>query len=70
MFLLSEARAGQRCTVKWTGARGEEKNILENIGIAQGSELEIISSYFGNLIVSVDGKRIAVNKEVADLIKV
>ncbi|MDE6372367.1 MAG: ferrous iron transport protein A [Clostridia bacterium] len=41
------------------------KNRLQNIGIIVGSEIAVLQSNFGDLIVKVRECRVAINKDVA-----
>ena len=40
------------------------------MGIVQGADVDVVSSFFGNVIVGINGKQVALSKDVADRIKV
>ncbi|MBD5087028.1 MAG: ferrous iron transport protein A [Clostridiales bacterium] len=46
------------------------KNRLQNIGIIEGGNIELMQSNFGDVIVKVRDCRIAMNKDVASKITV
>ncbi len=70
MTTLSLAKPGKSYTIKWNVCQNSlDANTIE-LGLYPGTTLFVIGSYFGNVIVSVHGKKIALNKETAFCIKV
>ena len=51
-------------TVK-VGGNEETRRFLENLGFVAGTEITVVSSIGGNLIVNVKDSRIAVNEDMA-----
>lgn len=56
-------------TVKWCFCYDYDLE-LEKLGIIKGARICILSSCFGDVIISINGKQIALAKEIADKIKV
>ena len=47
------------------GGNEETRRFLENLGFIAGTEITVVSSIGGNLIVNVKDSRIAVNEDMA-----
>jgi len=47
------------------GGNEETRRFLENLGFVAGTEITVVSSIGGNLIVNVKDSRIAVNEDMA-----
>ena len=62
---LSLARSGQ--TVMASRVRGNEelKHHLEELGFVEGSEVHVVSSSGGNIIVTIKGARFGLDTKVA-----
>ena len=67
MYSLVDASLNTLYTIKWNICSDEKMSLLEKLGLVQGAK---VSSYFGNVIVSVNGKRIAIEKDTAERVKV
>ena len=65
MMPLSMTKTGEPNTIKKIGGREETKKFLENLGFVAGTEITVVSSIGGNLIVNVKDSRIAVNEDMA-----
>ena len=63
MYSLVDASLNTLHTIKWNICSDEKMSLLEKLGLVQGAKVSVIASYFGNVIVSVNGKRIAIEKE-------
>ena len=50
------------------GGNEETRRFLENLGFVAGTEITVVSSIGGNLIVNVKDSRIAVNEDMPRLI--
>ena len=48
-----------------SGGNEETRRFLENLGFVAGTEITVVSSIGGNLIVNVKDSRIAVNEDMA-----
>ena len=62
---LTMATCGEPNTVKRVGGKEETKKFLENLGFVAGSEVTVVSTVSGNLIVNVKDSRIALGKDMA-----
>ena len=65
MMPLVYAEAGQPQIIKRIGGDPETKKHLEDLGFNIGSEVRIVSTFGGNLIVKVRESRVAVSDELA-----
>lgn len=70
MVPLNLAEVGQPQIIKRIGGNPEVKQHLEDLGFNIGSEIIIISTLGGNLIVKVKESRVAVSSELARKIMV
>ncbi|MCD8181385.1 MAG: ferrous iron transport protein A [Firmicutes bacterium] len=70
MTALSLAQPGKNYTIKWNVCQSNIAADVENLGLYPGETLFLISSYFGNVIINIRGKKLALNKETAFYIKV
>ncbi len=70
MTALSLAHPGKLYTIKWNFSRNDYVNLMEQLGLIPGATLFLMNSFFGNVIISVNGKRIALDKDLAFYIKV
>lgn len=70
MYSLAEASLNTLYTIKWNICSDDRMPILEKLGLVQGAKVSVIASYFGNVIVSVNGKRVALEKDTAERVKV
>ena len=62
MYSLVDASLNTLYTIKWNICSDEKMSLLEKLGLVQGAKVSVIASYFGNVIVSVNGKRIAIER--------
>ena len=62
---LTMANIGETNTIKRVGGNEETRRFLENLGFVAGTEITVVSSIGGNLIVNVKDSRIAVNEDMA-----
>ncbi len=70
MMPLNLAEAGQPQIIKRLGGSPEVKKHLEDLGFHIGSEISVVSTLGGNLIVRVKDSRVAVSGELARRIMV
>lgn len=66
MVSLANAAVGSSWVVAWNFA---DKSLFGNCRLETGDEVNVIASYFGNVIVRVKGKRLAITRDAADRIK-
>ena len=65
MMPLSYAEIGQPQIIRKISGSPEIKRHLEDLGFNVGSEVSIVSTLAGNLIVKVRESRVAVNGDLA-----
>ncbi|MBQ7061103.1 MAG: ferrous iron transport protein A [Clostridia bacterium] len=70
MMPLNFAKVGEPQIIRRIGGSPEVKKHLEDLGFNVGSEVSIVSTLGGNLIVKVRESRIAVSGELARRIMV
>ena len=70
MMPLTLAAIGERNTIRKVGGSPEVKKHLENLGFVVGSDVTIINTLGGNVIVSVKEARVAISRELATKILV
>lgn len=62
---LTMLAPGKEAIINICKSRDATKKFLEGLGIIPGASISIISEMNGNLIVSVRGSRLALNKGLA-----
>ena len=62
---LTMATMGEVNKIVKVGGNEETRRFLENLGCVAGTEITVVSSIGGNLIVNVKDSRIAVNEDMA-----
>lgn len=62
---LTMATMGEVNKIVKVGGNEETRRFLENLGFVAGTEITVVSSTGGNLIVNVKDSRIAVNEDMA-----
>ena len=62
---LTMATMGEVNKIVKVGGNEETRRFLENLGFVAGTEITVVSSIGGNLIVNVKDSRIAVNDDMA-----
>ena len=65
MLPLVYAESGQPQIIKQIGGSPEIKKHLNDLGFTVGSEVSVINTLGGNLIVKVKESRVAVSSELA-----
>ena len=61
---LTMATMGEVNKIVKVGGNEETRRFLENLGFVAGTEITVVSSIGGNLIVNVKDSRIAVNEDI------
>ena len=64
------ANLGDTYIIKKIGGSPEVKKHLENLGFVVGSDVTIVNTMSGNLIVKVKEARVAISREMAQKIYV
>ena len=62
---LTMATMGEVNKIVKVGGNEETRRFLENLGFVAGTEITVVSSIGGNLIVNGKDSRIAVNEDMA-----
>ena len=62
---LTMATMGEVNKIVKVGGNEETRRFLENLGFVAGTEITVVSSIGGNLIVNDKDSRIAVNEDMA-----
>ena len=62
---LTMATMGEVNKIVKVGGNEETRRFLENLGFVAGTEITVVSSIGGTLIVNVKDSRIAVNEDMA-----
>ena len=70
MMPLVFAEIGDKAIIKKLGGSPEVKQHLENLGFVVGSEVSVINTIDGNIIVKVKEARVAISKEMAQKIMI
>ena len=70
MMPLTLAAIGERNTIRKVGGSPEVKKHLENLGFVVGSDVTIINTLGGNVIVSVKEARMAISRDMAQKIMI
>ena len=70
MMPLTLAAIGERNTIRKVGGSPEVKKHLENLGFVVVSDVTIINTLGGNVIVSVKEARVAISREMAQKIMI
>ena len=70
MMPLSLATAGEENTIMKIGGNPEMKKHLETLVFVVGSNVMVVTTIGGNVIVNVKESRIAISKEMANKIMV
>ena len=70
MMPLILADPGEEAVIKRVGGSPEMKKHLEDLGFTAGSNVTVMNTIGGNLIVKVKESRVAISKEMAAKIMV
>ena len=65
---LAFARQGETVTIASIRGGGDLHHHLETLGFVEGAEVRIVAEQSGNLIVSIKGSRVAINRATANRI--
>ena len=70
MMPLTFVNSGETIMIRKIGGNPEVKKHLEDLGFVAGSDITVISTLGGNLIVNIKDSRVAISKEMAQKIMV
>lgn len=65
---LTMADSGSMCTVSSIRGKDDTRRFLTNLGFVEGAKVAMISEMSGNVIVNVNGTRVAISKSMASRI--
>lgn len=65
MMPLTFANVGEVNRIQRVGGNAETKKFLEKLGFVSGTEVTVMSSIGGNVIVNVKDSRVAINEDMA-----
>lgn len=65
---LTMADRGGEFSVRTITGKDETRKFLENLGFVEGASVSVISEIGGNLIVSIKGSRVAIDRSMASRI--
>ena len=68
MMPLTLLQENEEAIIKRIGGDSEVKEHLENLGFAVGGAVTVVTQRGGNVIVNVNGSRIAISREMAQTI--
>jgi ferrous iron transport protein A len=67
---LTMLPVGEEAIINNYRTKDKTKKFLESLGLVPGAIISVISERNGNLIVSIKGSRIALNKSIAQQLSV
>jgi len=67
---LSEVKVGERGTINNMFIAGPDTLRVMTMGLVLGSEVKVLSRTSGSIEISVEGSRMAIDKEIASKIMV
>lgn len=70
MMPLTYAGIGEENIIRRVGGKPDVKRHLENLGFVAGSDVTVINTIGGNLIVKVKEARVALSQELAQKIMI
>lgn len=70
MIPLAFANIGEKNIIKKIAGSSKVKKYLNDLGFVDGTSVEIISTFAGNLIVNVKNARVAISEEIAGKIMI
>ena len=70
MMPLALAPAGEEMMIRRVGGNADLRAHLETLGFVPGSNVTVVSTIGGNVIVNVKESRVAISKEMASKIMV
>mgnify|MGYP004515226283 FL=1 len=70
MTNLANISEGDTCQIKWIMLDGYAASAVAHLGIKVGSVIKILVNAFGDLVILINNKRIAINRSIAEKIRV
>lgn len=69
-MMLSQAKAGQKAIIKEITGNDKLKKFLFSLGCSEGQEIALISILAGNYIINVKDSRYAIDRKMAEIIRI
>lgn len=70
MMPLSMVNQGESNVIARVGGKEETRRFLENLGLVTGTEITVVSTINGNMILNVRDSRVAIGRDMANKIMV
>jgi ferrous iron transport protein A len=70
MMPLSLVNEGEQNVICRVGGKEETRRFLENLGLVAGTEVTVVQTVGGNMILNVRNSRVAIGKDMANKIMV
>lgn len=70
MMPLSMVNEGEPNVITRVGGKEETRRFLETLGLVAGTEVTVVSTTDGNMILNVRDSRVAIGKDMANKIMV
>lgn len=70
MMPLSMVNQGEANVIASVGGKEETRRFLENLGLVAGTEITVVSTINGNMILNVRDSRVAIGRDMANKIMV
>lgn len=70
MMPLSLVNEREPNVITRVGGKDETRKFLENLGLVTGTEVTVVSTINGNMILNVRNSRVAIGKDMANKIMV
>ncbi|HAE41990.1 MAG TPA: ferrous iron transport protein A [Clostridiales bacterium] len=69
-MMLAQAKAGQKAIIQEITGNEKLKRFLFSLGCSEGQEIALISILAGNYIINVKDSRYAIDRKMAEIIKI
>ena len=70
MESLQDVKIGDTYTISWMMCDPHTAEIMQSYELKEGIAVRVVGQYYGNVILGVGEKRVAIGKEIAKEIKV
>ncbi len=70
MLPLTFVKQGESVVVVSVGGNDAAKKHLADLGFVEGSQVDVVSSHNGDLILNIKGTKLAMTREMAQKVKV
>ncbi len=69
-MMLSQAKAGHKAIIQEITGNEKLKKFLFSLGCSEGQEIALISILAGNYIINVKNSRYAIDRKMAEIIRI